>query len=151
MGSRAHSGKVRNRKCFYLDSNVVLDFLLDWLPYAEAATKLLAAAEQGKVTLLISSLTYTIAHYVVSKAIGKNAALQALISLHSQVGTAAVDDTIIEQALQAGWPDFEDAVQLFAALEAGAEAVITRDPKGLPTQLIAVLDPLSALEVIASQ
>lgn len=86
---------------FYLDSNVVLDFLLDRTPYATAATQLLTAANQGRVTLLVSSLTYTIAHYVVSKAIGKRAATQALAALHAQVATAAVGDSVIEQALQA--------------------------------------------------
>lgn len=133
---------------FYLDSNVVLNFLLDRAPYATAATQLLAAAYQGRATLLFSSLTYTTAHYVVSKAISKHAATQALASLHAQVATVAVDDSVIEQALQA--PDFEDAVQLFAALAAGAEAVVTRDPKGFPTQLVAVLDPLTALQILAT-
>lgn len=135
----------------YLDSNVVLDFLLDRVPYAAAATQLLAAANQGRAMLLVSSLTYTTAHYVVSKAIGKHAATQALTSLHVQVVTVAIDDSVIEQALQAGLPDFEDAVQLFAALAAGAEAVVTRDPKGFPMQLVAILDPLAALQVLAAQ
>jgi len=83
-------------KRFYLDSNVVLDFLLDRVPYAAAATNLLAAAKQGRITLLVSSLTYTIAHYVVSKAIGKHAALQALVDFHAQITTIAVDDKVIE-------------------------------------------------------
>lgn len=139
------------KKRLYLDSNVVLDFLLDRVPYAAATTSLLATAKQGRVTLLVSSLTYSTAHYVVSKAVGKRAALQALVDFHAQVTTVTVDATVIGHALQAGLPDFEDAVQLFAALAAGADTVVTRDPKGFPTQLVALLDPLAALEVIASQ
>lgn len=137
-------------KRFYLDSNVLLDFLLNRTPYAAIATNLLAAAKKGQVTLLISSLTYTTAHYVMSKAIGKKAALLALTDLHTQLTTAAVDDKIIGQALQAELPDFEDAVQLFAALAANADAIVTRDPKGFPVAPLPILDPLAALAAVIS-
>lgn len=135
-------------KRFYLDSNVLLDFLLDRTPHAATATNLLAAAKKGRVTLLISSLTYTTAHYVMSKAIGKKAALLALADLHTQLTTAAVDSQVIGQALQAELPDFEDAVQLFAALAANADVIVTRDPKGFPNSPIPILDPLAALNLL---
>jgi predicted nucleic acid-binding protein len=48
-------------------------------------------------------------------------------------------------ALEGDTPDFEDTVQLYAALSAGADAIVTRDPKGFPTQAITILDPLAAL------
>lgn len=129
----------------YLDSNVVLDFLLNRQPFAEAAIDLLAAAEEGRVILSVSSLTFITAHYVVSKAVGKTAATVALASLFSRITTLAVDTQVINQALQAGMPDFEDAVQLFVALAAGVDAIVTRDPKGFPTQTLPILDPLAAL------
>jgi len=133
-------------KTLYLDTNILLDFLLNRQPFAEAATTLLAAAEEGRATLFVSSLTFVTAHYVVSKAIGKNAATLALASLFTQINTVAVDVQVINQALQSGMPDFEDAVQSFTALSAGAEAIVTRDPKGFPTQAMAILDPLAALQ-----
>lgn len=132
-------------KKLYLDSNIILDFLLNRQPFAEAASDLLIAAEQGKVTLLVSSLTFITAHYVVSKATGKTAATVALASLFIRISTVAVDASVISQALQSGMPDFEDAVQLFIALAAGADAIVTRDPRGFPTQAITILDPLAAL------
>jgi len=132
-------------KKLYLDSNIILDFLLNRQPFAEAANDLLTAAEQGQVTLLASSLTFITAHYVVSKAVGKTAATVALASLFTRISTLAVDAPVISQALQAGMPDFEDTVQLFIALAAGADAIVTRDPKGFPTQAIVILDPLAAL------
>jgi predicted nucleic acid-binding protein len=132
-------------KKLYLDTNILLDFLLNRQPFAEAATTLLAAAEAGRATLFVSSLTFVTAHYVVSKAVGKNAATLALASLFTQINTVAVDVQVINQALQSGMPDFEDAVQLFTALSAGADAIVTRDLKGFPTQAVVILDPLAAL------
>lgn len=96
----------------------------------------------------VFSLTYITAHYVVSKAVGKAAATQALAKLATQVVTVAVDTAIIEQALQAGRPDFEDAVQYFAALAADTDLLVTRDPKGFPDGRITVLDPLAALALL---
>jgi len=132
-------------KRFYLDSNVVLDFLLDRPPFAQPANDLLTAVKTGQVELLVSSLTYITSHYVVSKVIGKIAATAALATLFKGVTTVNVGASVIEQALQSNRPDFEDAVQFYAALAAGAEAIVTRDPKGFPTQQVPVLNPLAAL------
>ncbi len=131
-------------KRFYLDSNIVLDFLLDRQPFAELAAELLATAKAGRAELLVSSLLYVTSHYVVSKAKGKIAATQGLTTLFEYVTTVAVDATIVQQALHSGRPDFEDAVQFYAALAAGADAIVTRDPKGFPTQQVPVLNPLAA-------
>ncbi|NML64696.1 PIN domain-containing protein [Hymenobacter sp. RP-2-7] len=130
---------------FYLDSNIVLDFALNRVPFAQAAESLLAAGQNGQLELLVSGLTFVTVHYILSKAIGKEPALQALADLAAQVTIATVDSTIVSQALQAGYPDFEDAVQLFAAIAAGAEAIVTRDPKGFQASPVAVMDPLTAL------
>ena len=132
-------------KRFYLDSNVVLDFLLDRPPFAQPANDLLTAVKIGQVELLVSSLTYITSHYVVSKVIGKIAATAALTTLFKGATTINVGAAVIEQALQSNRPDFEDAVQFYAALAAGADAIVTRDPKGFPTQQVPVLNPLAAL------
>lgn len=135
-------------KKLYLDTNVVLDYLLDRQPLSVAAEELLQAAELGRAQLFVSSLTYTTAHYIVSKAVGKLAATQALRSLFHLVKTVPVDAHTVGQALQANLPDFEDAVQLFAAIEAGTEIIVTSDRRGFPTDKITVLDPLAALATL---
>lgn len=98
MGGGAYPGEVRIMKRFYLDSNVVLDFLLDRPPFAQPANDLLTAVKTGQVELLVSSLTYITSHYVVSKVIGKIAATAALATLFKGVITVNVGASIIEQA-----------------------------------------------------
>ena len=132
-------------KKLYLDANVVLDYILKRSPFDVAPKELFIMAEQNRVQLLVSSLTFTLVHYITSKQIGKVAATGELAGIFRLVTTVAVDEQIIGQAIQAGLPDFEDAVQLFAALAAGADAIVTRDPKGFPTPLVPVLNPVVAL------
>ena len=43
------------------------------------------------------------------------------------VNVVAVDDAIVEQALHAGFTDFEDALQYFCALSARCSGLITRN------------------------
>ena len=52
---------------------------------------------------------------------------------------AAVDQNVIQDAVGLGWSDFEDAVQMAAAYRAGADYLITRNPKdfkGGPTEVV---------------
>ena len=99
----------------YLDANVVLDFVLKRSPFDAAAQELFALAEHGQVQLLVSSLTFTVVHYVTSKQVGKAAATGEVVQLFRSVSTVAVNEQVVGRALQANLPDFEDAVQLFAA------------------------------------
>ena len=43
------------------------------------------------------------------------------------LSVAAVDQTVIEQALNLPYRDFEDAVQMMAAVRSGAEYLVTRN------------------------
>lgn len=138
-------------KKLYLDANVVLDFVLQRSPFDAAAQELFALAEHGQVQLLVSGLTFTVVHYVASKQVGKAAATNGVAQLFRLVTTVAVDEQVVGRALQANLPDFEDAVQLFAALEAGADAIVTRDPNGFPTKEVAVLNPLAALQMLRTE
>jgi len=45
---------------------------------------------------------------------------------------APVTRAVLTDALDLGYPDFEDAVLHEAARHAGARAIVTRDPKGFP-------------------
>lgn len=130
---------------FYLDTNVVIDYLLKREPFFLTAKQLFAAADANQIQLLVSSLTFTTAHYLARQPLGKDQALRVLNDLFQQVTVVAVGSSEIEKALQSGLPDFEDAAQLFAALAAGADAIVTRDPKGFPTPQVPVLNPLAAL------
>ncbi len=51
-------------------------------------------------------------------------------------------------ALKSGWKDFEDAIQYFSAMEAGANLIVTRDVSGYEEQKVKVVTPEDALLLV---
>lgn len=61
---------------------------------------------------------------------------------------AAVDQGTIEQALNLDTRDFEDAVQMIAAVQCKADCLITRNLKDYQPPLLAVLQPVDFLAAL---
>lgn len=77
--------------------------------------------------------------------------IKALILLFE---IAAVNRTVIEDALISTFPDFEDAVLYQAARHAGAKAIVTRDLKGFKRSELPIFRPdemLTALQLSNTQ
>lgn len=111
----------------YVDTDVVLDLLARRDPFYSAAATLFSKAETGNVTLCVSSLTFSNLFYILRKQLSAHAAHEVLRTFRQLVTVVAVDDTIVEQALEGGFTDFEDALQYFAALSADCTVLITRN------------------------
>lgn len=111
----------------YVDTDVVLDLLAKRDPFYSAAATLFSMAETDKLTLCVSSLTFSNLFYILRKQLSADAAHQVLCTFRQLVTIVAVDDDIVEKALETGFTDFEDAIQYFAALSAGCTVLITRN------------------------
>lgn len=111
----------------YVDTDVVLDVLAKRDPFYAAAATLFSKAETGNVSLCVSSLTFSNLFYILRKQLSARTAHEVLRTLKQLVTVVAVDDAIVEQALEGGFTDFEDALQYFAALSVGCTALITRN------------------------
>lgn len=111
----------------FVDTDIVLDLLARREPFYPAAAQLFSQAEVGSVTLCVSSLTFSNLFYILRKQVSGQQAHGILRTFKQLVSVIAVDDAIVEQALQAGFTDFEDALQYFTALSAGCTALITRN------------------------
>jgi predicted nucleic acid-binding protein len=59
-----------------------------------------------------------------------------------------VDQNVIEQALGLTYRDFEDAVQIMAAVQSKADFLITRNPKDYRSALIPVFQPVEFLATL---
>jgi predicted nucleic acid-binding protein len=110
-----------------LDTNVVLDFVLDRQPFAKAAELVLETAKCRPIQFYLSATTITDLFYIAAKAKGKTFSLALIRDLLEFVEIAAVDKTVILDALHSGQPDFEDAVQVEAAKQAAVSVIVTRN------------------------
>ena len=121
-----------------LDTNVVLDLLMDRLPFANAAAELFSKVEEGAITGYLCGSTVTTVHYLASKAVGAARAQEEIRKLLQLFDVAPVNRQVLESALSSGFSDFEDAVIHRAACHVGAEAIVTRNLKDFKKSRIPV-------------
>ena len=110
-----------------LDTNVVLDVLLDRTAFVDQSSQILDLVERGAVTGLLCATTITTLAYLAGKVVGKQQATKQIRQLLSLFEVAPVTRAVLDAALASKAPDFEDAVLAEAALQAGAHAIITRN------------------------
>ena len=124
-----------------LDTNIILDIVLERPPFVEHATQLLHHAAQAPVRLFLTATTITDLYYITRKAKGREAAISLIEDLLQLVEIAAVDEVIIAQALQSQLTDFEDAIQEQAAYRAGIRTIITRNEADFAAAIVDVYTP----------
>ena len=59
--------------------------------------------------------------------------------------TVPLDGQILDQAIDAGFGDFEDAIQYFSAIRAGADCIVSRDASAFPRADLPVMAPAEFL------
>jgi predicted nucleic acid-binding protein len=123
------------------DTNVILDVLLARVPHVGPATALLDRVAAKSVDGLLGATTLTTIHYLATKAVGPSAAHGHLRTLLGLFEVASVTRAVLTDALDLDFPDYEDAVLHEAARHAGAEAIVTRDPKGFAKARLKVYAP----------
>ena len=130
-----------------IDTNVVLDLLLNRAPFADAATAVFTQIESGVATACVCATTITTLHYLAEKAVGDQLARQHIRQLLTLLEVAPVTRAVIDLALYSPLKDFEDAVLAESAHSAGAQAIITRHGRDFPGGPLRVFSPLEGLAV----
>ena len=110
-----------------VDVNICLDLLLDRKPHVTSSGQVFEAGEKGSITLVISGLSFDTLFYIMRPALGARKSMEKLRLLHRYVHTGAIDHKTVEQALNSGWPDLEDALQYYCALHNDCRFLITRN------------------------
>jgi predicted nucleic acid-binding protein len=125
----------------FVDTDIALDLLSQREPHYAAAAKLFTLADKGKLSIYISSLSFSNLNYLLTRQYDARESRRILNSFKVLVKVLPVDDKIIELALSSKFADFEDAIQYFAAIEQGIKILLTRNTKDYSLAKIAVLTP----------
>lgn len=125
----------------FLDTNVVIDFILERQPFYPAAAMIVSCAVDGKVDVCVSSMSVVTAKFIcVDRCKMPLDMFRMKIDfLRDFMGICSVDSTDIYNSYDAGWKDFEDGVQYYAAMRHGADYVVTRNVVDFEGQDIPVL------------
>lgn len=123
-----------------VDTNIVLDFLLQREPFFQDTEPLFQAIDVGEIVGYVTATTLTDIFYI-SRRHTRNVekARQAISEMLTAMMICPVDRVVLESAFNSGLDDFEDAVQIFSAVTQGLEAIVTRDARGFLSSPIPVL------------
>ena len=130
-----------------VDTNVVLDLLLDRSPFSDLAVSVFSLVENSEVEAALCATTLTTIDYLLNQSLPRDPARKTLFRLLELFEIAPVNRPVIEEALQSRMLDFEDAVLAFSANLVGATAVVTRNTKDFRHSPVKALDPAEFLSV----
>ncbi len=126
-----------------LDTNIILDFLLQREQQREQTRLLMLAGRVGEFSLWIASSQVTDLVYILTDGGKPNLVpevLEKLRALRTFVNVCTVTDSDVDKMLATRWQDPEDALLVELALKMKADAIITRDKDFPETDLIRVHD-----------
>ena len=129
-----------------LDTNIVLDLILEREPFVAQATKLWELHQQTNLDAYISPITLINVFYITRKIKDRETARQAVVKLTQGLLICPTDAQVLHLALTLPFKDYEDAVQHAAATQAGLEAIITRDISDYDTATIHIFTPTDFLQ-----
>ena len=130
------------------DINVILDVLRRRQLFCDDSAAVMAAAEHGRLRGLVAAHSVTTLFYLLGKYGGGDQARVTTLELLSVLEVAAVDGHVLEQALALPYRELEDAVQMAAARQAGADYVVTRDRAGHAAGPLPALSPAELLALL---
>ena len=131
-----------------VDTNVVLDVLLNRRPFAKAAARVFALVEESRIEGFLCATTVTTVDYLLGQALAPveaRAALQRLLDLFE---IAPVNRPVLEQALRSDVTDFEDAVLEQSARVVSVDIITTRNLPDFKKSSVTACDPIELLSTV---
>ncbi|NJM97794.1 MAG: PIN domain-containing protein [Phormidesmis sp. RL_2_1] len=128
-----------------IDTNVVLDLLLEREPFVESAISLFEQVERGSLIGYIAATTITNIFYIIRKSEGREVALAAITRLLTGLQFCAIDRQTVEMALRLDLKDFEDGIQLACADIGQLDGIVTRNPKDFIDSPLPIYSPTELL------
>ena len=124
-----------------LDTNVVLDVLLqrgEWLADAET---IWGASVDGRLQACIGASSLTDIYYIIGRTAGRDIARASVERCLAELTILPVDRAVLQEAHAMDGDDFEDALQMAIADRDALDALVTRDLDGFAQSSVPVLTP----------
>ena len=135
----------------FIDTDVIVDFLIDRKPHSREAAIIFTLIEQKKLKGYVSSLTFSNLYYVLRKVESHNKVITKLDSISRLLTILKVDQQTIKDAIASGFQDFEDSIQYYCALESKKiDVLITRNTKDFKSSKIPVMTLADYLKTVNS-
>lgn len=124
-----------------VDTNVVLDVLLNRPAFVQDSATILRAASE-EIQEFITASAVTDIYYIARKELKDSLQTKMLIrNLLQVVHVASVSEVDVWAALDSNWKDFEDSVQNAVAEHQRFDYIITRNPSDYKDSSLPILTP----------
>jgi predicted nucleic acid-binding protein len=135
-------------KHLFVDSDVILDMLVERKPFSMYAEMLLEERKLSDVRLSTSTLIIANINYILTKSIGKTGAREGVKRITKLFEVFSFEKDAIESALAGSFTDFEDAIENHIAVKHNCDLIITRNIKDYKQSTIPVLTAEQFLRTI---
>jgi predicted nucleic acid-binding protein len=132
-----------------LDTNILLDVLLNRAPWVAASSAIWAACDQGRLDGFVPASVLTDIFYIARRATDIATARVAVGLCLATFAICPVDRQTLEHATTLPGSDFEDNVQLACAAIANLDAIVTRNPRDFAASPVPILTPAALLGQLA--
>jgi predicted nucleic acid-binding protein len=134
-------------KKYFLDTNILLDFLGNRQPFGKYALQILNKGRLKEWELWTSDNSITTSYYIIEREIGEKDARLKIGKLLNYIEIQPVGKPALQTALVSKFKDFEDGVQHFCALSIeNIEGFVTRNHKDYKHSQIKVYSPEELFE-----
>ncbi len=135
----------------FLDSDVLLDLLLDRTPFSDDIAAIIEVSIDSEVKLCTSPVSITNIHYIIGSLENKSKADLKTKKLLQIVDMENIGQTVIDRAVSSKFKDFEDSVQNYCAEESGHNIIITRNTKDYKESTLSIFTPKEYLAKIRNK
>lgn len=131
----------------FVDSDVILDFLLDREPHHISAAHILNMADQGRIILYSSAIALNNVHYIARRILGSQKSLTMMEELLAIIEVIPTGKHEMLEAIKTGFSDYEDGLQNATAQSVdGLSCILTRNTKDYKKSRLAVMEPMEWLK-----
>jgi predicted nucleic acid-binding protein len=125
----------------FVDTDVCIDLLSGRKPFNKTAEILFSLADNKKVKIYVSSLSFSNVDYVLRSQYSSTHSRQLIGKFKTLVNVLSVDGKTIDLAIASDFNDFEDAIQHSCAIENNLTTIITRNVKDYKRSILKVISP----------
>jgi predicted nucleic acid-binding protein len=127
-------------KRIFLDTNILLDVLLEREPFSQPAQVIWSLSEKNEIHAAISAVSLSNIFFIIKKLSSSENGYKSLNALVEIFDVIDIDWRLVQKSIESRFPDFEDALQYHSALRYRAQAIISRDPAGFMDSKIPLMD-----------
>lgn len=136
-------------KKVFIDSDIIIDLFLKREPFYTDTSRLFVLLEKKKITGYTSPVIMANLFYILSRLKNKAFARKTLNKLRIFVHILPMNEKIIDLALLSHMNDFEDATQLYTALENNVAFLITRNKDHYKDKRVTTLYPGEYIQLLS--